>query len=145
MGDGLVLEHGTHNELLGDENGAYFRLVHAQKLRERRETTEQGDDNGSTAGSGESEELEKAAPEEPFRFGRKNTEHSLASEILEKRQKERRDVEKGHRDPDYSLPYLFKRMGRLNREGWTNYTIGAMFAIGMFSLGVACISQYLYF
>jgi ATP-binding cassette subfamily B (MDR/TAP) protein 1 len=34
MGDGMVLERGTHAELLRHEDGSYARLVQAQKLKE---------------------------------------------------------------------------------------------------------------
>src|ERR1700760_3028189 len=40
MGDGMVLERGTHDELLADETGPYAKLVAAQKLRESQEQTE---------------------------------------------------------------------------------------------------------
>jgi ATP-binding cassette, subfamily B (MDR/TAP), member 1 len=133
MGDGLVLQQGTHDELLADEKGAYARLVHAQKLRERQETTDKVGDDSSISGSGDSEDMEKVARED-VPLGRKNTGHSLASEILEKRQKQLGDVEKGHGDPDHSLPYLFYRMGMLNRKGWKNYAAGSVFAISTFSL-----------
>jgi ATP-binding cassette, subfamily B (MDR/TAP), member 1 len=133
MGDGLVLQQGTHNELLADGQGAYARLVHAQKLREKQETTDKVGDDSSTSGSGDGEDMEKAMREE-VPLGRKNTGHSLASEILEKKQKEHGDVEKGHGDPDHSLSYLFYRMGMLNRQGWKNYAFGTVFAISTFSL-----------
>ena len=38
MGDGLVLESGTHNDLI-QGGGAYARLVQAQKLHGGRENT----------------------------------------------------------------------------------------------------------
>ncbi|KAG8804747.1 GTPase-activating protein, partial [Serendipita sp. 398] len=37
MGDGMVLEQGTHAELLRDPEGPYAKLVAAQKLRERQQ------------------------------------------------------------------------------------------------------------
>src|SRR5580693_6334414 len=79
MGEGTIIEHGTHNELLQKENGAYGRLVRAQRLRESQ--SKQGPD-GDTTPVGESEDMEKAVlKEEPL--GRKNTGRSLGSEILE--------------------------------------------------------------
>ena len=45
MGDGLVLESGTHNELLMNEEGPYARLVNAQKLREAREKAAKDNDS----------------------------------------------------------------------------------------------------
>ena len=37
MGNGVILESGTHEELVRGENGPYARLVAAQKLRDARE------------------------------------------------------------------------------------------------------------
>ncbi|KAG1772443.1 P-loop containing nucleoside triphosphate hydrolase protein [Suillus occidentalis] len=75
MGDGLVLEQGTHNELLADENGPYARLVQAQKLRESREG--QNAESSETAGE---EDMEKAILED-VPLGRKQTNHSVTSDI----------------------------------------------------------------
>jgi ATP-binding cassette subfamily B (MDR/TAP) protein 1 len=122
MGDGLVVEQGTHNELLSDENGAYARLVAAQKLREG----QQSGDGASEDTAQEAEEMEKAVREE-IPLGRKNTgQHSLASELIEKRLEEH----KTDHEIDYSLPYLFKRIGLLNRPVWKKYAVGALCAIG---------------
>ncbi|KAJ7366944.1 P-loop containing nucleoside triphosphate hydrolase protein [Mycena albidolilacea] len=122
MGDGLVLEQGTHNELLDNENGAYARLVAAQKLRE----SQQRSDGDSEDTEKEAEEMEKAVREE-IPLGRKNTgQHSLASELIEKRLQDH----KTDHDAEYSLPYLFKRIGSMHRAGWKNYAIGSIAAIG---------------
>ncbi|KDQ62305.1 hypothetical protein JAAARDRAFT_54276 [Jaapia argillacea MUCL 33604] len=127
MGDGLVLEQGTHDELLSDENGPYARLVQAQKLREAREKESRGEalDSDSTAASDEQskEDMEKAAREE-VPLGRTNTGHSLASEIIKKKEAEKGSV----KESDHSLPYLFRRMALLNRESLWRYAIGAVFA-----------------
>lgn len=116
MGEGLVLESGTHSQLLANEEGPYARLVQAQRLRETRETGENED-------AEEEVDMEKAAREE-IPLGRKNTGHSLASEILEQKQKE----QEGKKEKDYSLFYLFKRMGSINKDQWLKYLWGAIFA-----------------
>jgi ATP-binding cassette subfamily B (MDR/TAP) protein 1 len=118
MGDGLVLEHGTHNELL-QADGAYARLVQAQKLRE-------GKDGANDSGSSEEEDMEKAAREE-IPLGRKNTSQSLASEILEQKRKAAQASGKDEGE-DYSMLYLFQRMAPLIRDQWQNYLLGAIFA-----------------
>lgn len=119
MGEGLVLEHGSHNDLIS-RDGAYARLVQAQKLRES------GDVSTSDPGaaSEEAENMEKAAREE-VPLGRKNTGHSLASEILEQK---RQAAGADKKDKAHGLFYLFKRMGKLNREGWSSYFWGSIFA-----------------
>ncbi|KAG2129495.1 P-loop containing nucleoside triphosphate hydrolase protein [Suillus clintonianus] len=122
MGDGLVLEQGSHGELLADENGAYARLVQAQKLRESRE----GQDLESTATVNGEEDMEKAALEE-IPLGRQNTNRSVTSDIVNKRNEEK--VKAQTNEDEYGLFYLFKRVGALNKEGRYRYAIGAIFAI----------------
>ncbi|KAJ7612414.1 P-loop containing nucleoside triphosphate hydrolase protein [Mycena rosella] len=122
MGDGLVLEQGTHNELLNDESGAYSRLVQAQKLRETQERTSESDEEDSIK---EAEDMEKAVREE-IPLGRKNTgQHSLASELIEKRLQEH----KTGAEDDYGIIYLFRRIGRLNPAGFNKYFFGGICAI----------------
>lgn len=122
MGDGLVLESGSHNDLLQAE-GAYARLVQAQKLREGNEQSALQGDSDSVSEEG-NVDMEKAAREE-IPLGRKNTQQSLASEILEQR---RKDNAGRKEDDDYSLFYLFKRMAPLVRDQWRNYLFGSIFA-----------------
>lgn len=128
MGNGLVIEQGTHSELLQDENGPYSRLVTAQKHREKREV-ELKDSDSDTAASGEAEDMEKKARNE-IPLGRQNSSHSLASEIIAQRQ----TVQGGEKKNGcYSLPYLFMRMGKINRDGWKNYQIGIIAACRTYS------------
>ncbi|KAH7885321.1 P-loop containing nucleoside triphosphate hydrolase protein [Phlebopus sp. FC_14] len=120
MGEGLVLEQGTHSELLADENGAYSRLVHAQKLRER------NDVDGESSTEASEVDIEKAAEEE-IPLGRRNTSHSVASDLARKRGEEKKEAEVS--EDDYGLFYLFARIGRLNPGGFHRYIIGSLFAI----------------
>ena len=127
MGEGLVLESGTHNELI-QAGGAYARLVQSQKLREGREGRES---SGVLDADNDSEEsshsIEKEIREE-IPLGRKNTGHSLASEVLEQKQEAMGENEN---EKDYDLPYLFKRMFLIIRDRWKNYFFGAVFACRM--------------
>lgn len=121
MGDGLVLESGTHDELLSTE-GAYARLVQAQRLRESKDS---GD--GDESNDDEPEDMEKVAREE-IPLGRKNTSHSLASEILEQKRQAREQSGVKDKEDDYSMFTLFSRMAPLIRDQWRNYLLGAVFA-----------------
>lgn len=124
MGDGLVLEHGNHDQLLS-RGGAYNRLVQAQKLREQESDQ---DTNDKTYGSSEKEDMEKIARDE-IPLGRKNTGRSLASEIIEQKQNLSED---NKNQAVHGLFYLFMRMGHLNRESWSRYIVGFIFACSRF-------------
>ncbi|OAX42868.1 P-loop containing nucleoside triphosphate hydrolase protein [Rhizopogon vinicolor AM-OR11-026] len=122
MGEGLVLEQGTHKELLADENGAYSRLVQAQRLRERRE----GQDGEESTTAGSEEDFEKNVREE-VPLGRRNTSQSVTSDVVNKRNEEKAKAEVN--EDDYSLFYLFRRVGGLYPEGLSRYAIGTFFAM----------------
>ncbi|PCH40227.1 multidrug resistance protein 1 [Wolfiporia cocos MD-104 SS10] len=128
MGDGLVLESGTHNELLQDENGPYSRLVAAQRLRDAREKRGNEEADDATAKGVEEEEeeedYEKAAQQE-IPLSRSKSARSLASEILEQRQKEKGQT--GERD--YGMIYLMRRFFGINKENWVMYLFGSIAAI----------------
>jgi ATP-binding cassette, subfamily B (MDR/TAP), member 1 len=138
MGDGLILERGTHSELLRDESSAYFRLVQAQKLRERREATALDLDASSTGDDGENakQDIEKTIKEEKPTLPRKNTGRSLASELVEKKQ---RDLESGNKEHQHNLFYLFRRMGKINRDAWRYYAFGTLFAASALFSNDSCV------
>jgi len=128
VGDGFVLEQGTHNELLRDENGPYSRLVAAQKLREKRKVNLTDIDSDTTGGDGEGVD-KKARYKIPLWCN--NSSHSLPREIIEKNTK----LQSGEMHEDgHSLPYLFMRMGKLHRAGWKNYAIGVVTACSTYLL-----------
>ncbi|KAG1825478.1 P-loop containing nucleoside triphosphate hydrolase protein [Suillus subaureus] len=117
MGGGLVLERGTHAELLADENGAYSRLVAAQSLREGRE-----DDDLDAAIPSDETDLEKSRPEELLE--RKSTIHSIGSDVVSQLKEK-----VGDQEEDYGLFYLMRRTAVLHRKGLHRYLIGSLFAI----------------
>ena len=120
MGEGLVLESGTHSDLI-QSNGAYARLVQSQKLREGRENSDVLEiDTPEESEHGLEKEIREEIP-----LGRKTTGHSLASEILE--QKKAAMGEDG-KEKDYDLSYLFKRMYLIVRDLRNSYFFGAVFA-----------------
>lgn len=118
IGDGLVLEHGTHSQLLSNSNGPYSRLVTAQNLRKGSEVTTKKPEN-DVALSGETEDMQTAAEGTVCR----NTTHTLA--IVREHTKEY-DHET---EPEYNLFYMVKRIGGLNRAGWLNYGCGIIAAL----------------
>lgn len=129
MGEGLVLEQGTHDELLAKPNGHYARLVQAQKLREEKEklaTDTPDEDDVETPPEKEEQHDYAAEAQEEIPLGRKNTGRSLASEIMEQRQKEGKYSQE---EKDLNLPYLFKRLGSIQKEVWQQYAFGSIFAI----------------
>lgn len=131
VGAGEIIEHGTHNELLSSENGAYTQLVNAQKLKGRDPASRDSEEKEDTGNVMTKQEVKEAlAEEEPKDLKRINTGsgRSLASEILEKK---RKNGGLGQfSDTEYSMFYLFKRMVHINREDYKLYIVGACFAIG---------------
>ncbi|KAK0487110.1 ste6-like protein [Armillaria novae-zelandiae] len=120
MGEGLVIEVGTHNSLLNNPAGAYYKLVQAQKIREGEQvtTTTEADDS-------ESRTTDEKEPDDFIPLDRAKTPQSVASQALERRTNERRETRKRK----YSMYQLFIRMLLLNRESWNRMIIGAIAAI----------------
>jgi ATP-binding cassette subfamily B (MDR/TAP) protein 1 len=130
MGGGAVLERGKHDELLNNEDGPYARLVAAQGLREARDEIDVADVVPVRQGSWEktverSGDIEKASMEEDP-LSCRNTSRFLAGEIIE----QSKELRSSNQDKEYSMLYLFKRMGMINREEWKYYLFGSLFSIG---------------
>jgi ATP-binding cassette subfamily B (MDR/TAP) protein 1 len=155
MGDGALIESGTHDELLRDPDGAYARLVNAQKLRESHPSAggEEGDhpdadelpDEVKHVSGKDTSATDLVEKAESVRSGKSSSGNaadvvpgsglarvatsgtrSLSSEVLS----QRHTLKKGKEDAEYSLAYLFKRMGRINKDGAHVYALGALAAIG---------------
>jgi ATP-binding cassette subfamily B (MDR/TAP) protein 1 len=121
MGAGEVLEHGTHNELLAKHDGAYAKLVQAQKLREQ---VQQEADAESAKAPVTSDKIQKAAATE-VPLGRSNSTRSVASELAEKKAADLA----ANNVKDVSLYELFRRMAAINQSAWRMYIWGGIAAI----------------
>lgn len=136
MGDGELIESGTHDELLANSDGAYARLVNAQKLREQ----EPADDNvtdpdalletttpAATLETIEEDEKAISLLDSEDGLKRVNTgNRSIASEALSRRNRFRKEKEQ----TEYGMVYLFKRMGAINSDDKGIYIWGTLGAIG---------------
>lgn len=124
MGEGEVLESGTHHELLRDPNGPYAKLVQAQQLRDAERGDEEIDDDQSLQKQKDVDAMEEAAAKE-VPLGRAHTKGSLASEIIEKRQKTQGQTVQRQ----YTLYESFRRMAVLNQHNQRYYYVGVIAAM----------------
>lgn len=125
MGNGVVLESGTHQELLADVNGPYSRLVQAQKLRGGAGREDPDEEDEKETETAEARDIEKEAEEE-IPLGRSDTRRSLASDLISQKNKEKEATGK---EQKYSMPYLLYRMAKINTGGRRKYLYGTIAAI----------------
>jgi ATP-binding cassette, subfamily B (MDR/TAP), member 1 len=129
MAEGRIVEQGTHDQLL-EGQGAYYRLVEAQKIAEMKEMTAEEQE----AIDAEDEKLvrqvsssTKPQYEDPDdknlanRLNRTQTEKSMSSIALQNRQKEAAQ--------HYSLWTLIKVIARFNKKEWPIMLVGLVFSI----------------
>ncbi|KAI6030746.1 P-loop containing nucleoside triphosphate hydrolase protein [Pisolithus orientalis] len=119
MGEGVVLEQGTHKELIG-RNGTYTRLVQVQKLRETEEA--QGDTDIAVVSSIADKEK---FTEDEVPLDHCDTLHSVTSNFAKIEGRGKAQVDEN----SYDLLYLFRRTGSLNPQGYRMYVIGAIAAM----------------
>ncbi|KAL1969025.1 hypothetical protein VTN77DRAFT_859 [Rasamsonia byssochlamydoides] len=127
---GKVAEQGTHDELL-DRNGAYFKLVEAQRINEAKDAQAMEVEEENEAESGlPGEPVVRAATAKsdgavdekaPEALERINTKKSLSSVILSKRGPET--------DQRYSLWTLIKFIASFNRPELLFMLIGLVFSM----------------
>jgi ATP-binding cassette subfamily B (MDR/TAP) protein 1 len=142
------LEQGTHNQLLANPDSAYAQLVKAQELTAQKEKATSFDDddslegpeatNGRTIMGGDSTSGSDLKREEtrlsgkngelPAGLERKNTQRSIASEVLASRAA--KEGQQDEKEKLYSFFYLAKRCYKINREYKTYYFGGLLAAIG---------------
>jgi len=130
MGEGIVLEHGTHDELLRNGESAYSLLVRAQNLRGGAYATKESatDDNSVD------QELQEGPDDKLIGRARKGTFSSdTYGHAVQETMKETKD--------SYSFLYLLKRMAKLNRGSKWSYAIGSFFSAS--KRQIFCILAYI--
>jgi ATP-binding cassette subfamily B (MDR/TAP) protein 1 len=125
MGGGEILEQGTHNSLLANEDGAYYKLVSTQKLNTDAQVVAAPEPSGSD------EALAKSPPASPMNekfpsLTRAATGRSLASAILE-RTKAEREAE-AVKKPAFQWKF-YSRLIKINKENKWFYLMGTVGSI----------------
>jgi ATP-binding cassette subfamily B (MDR/TAP) protein 1 len=123
MSKGIILETGTHDQLLADSDGAYSALVRAQALKEEVE-----DENGGTATEDDAEALARQEAEDARQMAtikRTGTGRSEVSEILDKKT----GAEEGHKQKEHGVMYLLLRLVKEIPDAKWYYVVGAIWSI----------------
>ncbi|RXK41700.1 ATP-binding cassette, subfamily B (MDR/TAP), member 1 [Tremella mesenterica] len=121
MGGGEILEEGTHNSLLTNEDGPYAQLVNAQKLAAAENLIIVDDEVPTTAPAAPGSPKTERLPD----LKRAITGRSLASAILEDRRL-RHEADDAQADKPASSLKLYWRLIRLNSEDRYMYIVGFM-------------------
>ncbi|KAI5826571.1 P-loop containing nucleoside triphosphate hydrolase protein [Schizophyllum commune Tattone D] len=128
MGEGLLLEQGTHAELLQNVGGPYARLVEAQNIKQaddeaHAEEDESGEEDVAVAEPAITEKKSQRSR----RFSmRPSTARSYASDIVSEAGAVASGAEPGR---EYGSLTLLKRMGSINRDERVLYILGSLAAI----------------
>ena len=140
MGGGEILEQGTHNDLLADENGPYAQLVSNQKLNQTsggKVDVDSDSEDDSPGAMTSDERLDRlASPHSPAKekgsgfpgLNRAMTGRSVASAAMEAVQAKRAEEEVAA-DKIPSAWKLYARLLRLNRQDKWYYILGVVGAI----------------
>lgn len=115
MGEGLVLQSGTHSELLKDQDGPYARLVSTQRIREQE--NEASAPGKSNIAEFIAEKSSEAHGTFPITIAANNT-----ARIVQGVKSENADAH------NRGMSYVFGRMIYINRKDWIKYTVGVIAA-----------------
>lgn len=137
FGDGMILEQGTHAELLSLPDGAYTRLVEAQNLRE---AAEKHATNGIDSGDSATVEYLTKSDRDEIPTVRRATQASENSEQQVQGDEDGADV-------DIGLFQLMSRLAIISRESWRRYANAALVAIcnGLVypAYGIVCCKHWI--
>lgn len=125
-------EGSAHDILLKNPEGAYSKLVGAQRFKEKEDADSDSDEEETPAARGpltDAQIAEQAANEKPQfeNLKRTGTGRSAASEALE--QKHQHDLEAAEGTPRRSFVYLIRRLLQINRSQWLDYVLAVAASI----------------
>jgi ATP-binding cassette subfamily B (MDR/TAP) protein 1 len=130
MAEGRIIEQGTHDQLL-ESQGAYYRLVEAQKIAQLKEMTAEeqeaidvADEKLVRQASSSTKPQYEEDPDDKNlanKLNRTQTQRSMSSVALQNRQKETAQ--------HYSLWTLIKVIAGFNKKEWPIMLVGLVFSI----------------
>jgi ATP-binding cassette subfamily B (MDR/TAP) protein 1 len=124
MGSGEILEQGTHNDLLADENGPYAQLVFNQKLSQTAAINIKGPSESDERLDSPHDEKTPGFPD----LNRATTGRSLASAAMD-HVRARKEEEEAEEDKIPSMWKLYSRLIKINKEDKWLYILGTIGAI----------------
>ena len=112
------------------KDGAYARLVEAQRLRDSDSADGTHTPSDAQGPSGAAPEDSEGTLKRAATLAHTGTQTSVNSGGIKARQ----DAITAAKDKEYSLYYLFKRMGKINRTEWTKYGFAIIASIASGSI-----------
>jgi ATP-binding cassette subfamily B (MDR/TAP) protein 1 len=126
MGDGLVLEQGTHDKLLHKEDGHYSRFAQAQVLCEEQEDIDDSGSNLPDKAIGVDYPIPQPSPKSPEPLRCRSTSHSGTSQTNEK------GAQSTFEPDEIGLFEVFRQLTLLNCTAWGKYDFGIVAACCMY-------------